>query len=603
MGKATKETKKELATGLLRQRAFLDQQKDSGSKDDTFFVTEKVMESMRDSGYRDIRKALNDLMDNSEQAEAKKIAIATTAEKGSEKNARERITNIAVIDDGHGMFPDMLPIAVKWGGTDRYNQRDGLGRFGFGLPTASISVTRIYEVYSKVKGGKWHKIKVDLNEIANNAVKTGGHISYTPAVTQEPLPVFVKDYIKKIWTKDDLDEGTVVWLKNPDRIRRFALPQTFQSKMMQNIGITYRHYMPDITYFVNDKKVEMIDPLFLNPNCIAYDIGNGHIAEGLDDMVIRVKNNLRVSENIEGNIHLRFSYLHPRFQRDKDNKDVNKARWNTMKENNGYFVVCRAGRQIDVIREQNYPSEDDNTTITTYDSNWVIELDFEPALDELFGITTNKQQVELDQYLWELFKENNVPAIITGLRSRAESQRRKERVKEDEMKEEHRDSEQIMNDADKFDKQDVPREKQERADEKLKEDAKEKAKAENKSEEEAIEELQAYAESKKFKIEFTDFPGAPFYDVDLWGQQTRIRINTAHRFYVDIYSQQETRGRTAIELLLFVLGRCEILSSGEKKLFYGNERFDWSKKLDLRLKILDKKDPIVDKQAFKEEIS
>ncbi len=573
MAKAERETKNQLATGLVRQRAFLDSQKETNEKNDTFFVTEKVMESMRDSGYRDIRKALNDLIDNSEQAGAKKIAIVTTAERAAEKNARERISNIAVIDDGHGMYPDMLPIAVKWGGTDRYNQRDGLGRFGFGLPTASISVTRLYEVFSKVKGGDWHKITIDLNDIANKAVKTGGNISYTPSVIKEHPPAFVKSYIKTTWKKDDLEEGTVVWLRNPDRIRRFALPQAFQAKMMQNIGITYRHYMPDITYFVNDKKVEMIDPLFLNPNCIAYDINNGHLAEGLDDMVIKVKNNLVNGESIEGNIKLRFSYLHPKFQRDKDDKDVNKNRWLTMKENNSYFVVCRAGRQIDVVREQNYQSEEDNTTITTYYANWVIELDFEPVLDELFGITTNKQQVELDALLWDLFKEYNLPAIIKSLRKRLDSQRIKAKVKEEETKEENRDSEEIMNDADKFDKQDIPREKQEKANEKLKEDAKEKAKSENKSEEKAIEDLEAQAESKKYKIEFTDLPGAPFYDVELWGQQTRIKINTAHRFYVDIYSQQEARGKTAIELLLPWFDD-EVESSGEKLLFYGNERFD-----------------------------
>ena len=65
----------------------------------------------------------------------------------------------------------------------------------------------------------------------------------------------------------------------------------------------------------------------------------------------------------------------------------------------------------------------------------------------------------------------------------------------------------------------------------------------------------------------------------------------AHRFYEDIYSQQDDRGKTAIELLLFVLGKGEIESNGDKQLFYGNERYEWSRKLELRLKILDKKKP------------
>ena len=163
MAKASKSKGSEKLTGIGRQLAFLEFNKTQVTTDETFFVTEKVMESMRDNGYRDIRKALNDLIDNSEQAGAKKIAVLSTSGKDNVKNAKERITNIAVIDDGHGMYPDMLPVAIKWGGTDRYDERDGLGRFGFGLPTASISVTRQYEVYSKVKDGEWYKITVDLN--------------------------------------------------------------------------------------------------------------------------------------------------------------------------------------------------------------------------------------------------------------------------------------------------------------------------------------------------------------------------------------------------------------------------------------------------------
>lgn len=600
MAKTNKNMKSDLPAGLVRQLSFLDDLEESKINDDTLFVTDKVMESMRDSGYRDIRKALNDLMDNSEQAGAKKIAIVTTAERGNEKNAREKISNIAVIDDGHGMFPKMLPVAVKWGGTDRYNEREGLGRFGFGLPTASISVTRNYEVFSKVAGDEWYKISVDLNEIADKAMKSGGKISHTPAVEKAQLPAFVKEYIKKTWKKDDLEQGTIIWLKNPDRIRRFSLPQVFQAKMLQNIGLTYRHFMPNITYYVNDKKVEMIDPLFLNPNCLAYDIGNGNRAEGLDDMILRVKNTLVNGKTLEGDVKLRFSIMHPKFQRDKEG-ELSKTRWNTMKDNNGYFVVCRAGRQIDIVREPYYQSEDDNLTIVNYDANWVIELDFDPILDEMFGITTNKQQVELDAYLWDLFKEHNLPAIITSLRKRLNKLRKVEDVKEEEKKDEKRDSEQIMTDADKFDKQDIPQEKQELAEEKLREDAEQKAKDENRKVEEVVETMEAEAERNKFKIEFSDLPGAPFYDIELWGQQIKIKINTSHRFYDDIYSQQDSRGKTAIELLLFVLGRCEAESDGDKQLFYGNERYEWSKKLELRLKMLDKKSPILDKQAFSEE--
>lgn len=599
MAKATIDRKK-LPPGLVRQLSFLEQLEKEITKDDTFFVTEKVMESMRDSGYRDIRKALNDLIDNSLQAGAKKVGIVTTTEKGLEKNAREKISNIAVIDDGHGMFDTMLPMAVKWGGTDRFNTRDGMGRFGFGLPTASISVTRSYEVYSKVKGDEWYKISVDLDEVTKNALNSGGKIDVKPVVEKAVLPVFVKKYILQTWKTDDLEQGTVIFLKNPDRIRSFALPPAFQSKMLQNIGLTYRHFMPGITFCVNDKKVDMIDPLFLNPTCVGYDVGNGRIAESVEDWVIPVSRTLDDGTNAEGEIRLRFSITHPKFQRDKDLQLI-KNRWHTMKDNNAYFIVCRAGRQIDLVRETGYQSEDDNTVMVTYDANWAIELDFDPSLDALFGITTNKQQVELDSYLWELFKEKKLPATVTGFRKKIDKLRNKEKAASDSKKGEKRESEQIMSEAEKFDKQSIPSEKQIEADEKLRKDAEEIAQSESRDVETVVASMTQESESKRYKVEFTDLPGAPFYDVELWGQQVRIKINVAHRFYVDIYDQQDGRGKTALELMLFVLGGCEVESSGDRLLFYGNERYDWSKNLDLRLKILDKKDPINDKQASSEE--
>jgi hypothetical protein len=403
------------------------------------------------------------------------------------------------------------------------------------------------------------------------------------------------------WNKNDLDSGTVVLLRSADRIRSYSLPQTFQAKMLQNIGLTYRHYMPRITFLVNDKKVGMIDPLFLNPNCIGYDVGNGYLAEGMADMVIRVKNKLADQPNVEGDIRLRFSFRHPKFQRDKENSLIN-SRWLPVKQNNGYFIVCRSGRQIDVVKEANYASENDNTTLQNFDAQWSIELDFDPILDELFGISTNKQQVEIDSYLWEIFKENGIPSIISAFRRKDEGLREIERDKKNQKDEGPSDSEVIMKDADRFEKTTVSEEKQLEADQKLNTEAETIAKEQDKDVEEVLQELTDDASKHKFKVELTDYPGAPFYSVELWGPQFRLKINRAHRFYKDLYSQQDERGTTALELLLFVLGKSEIEApTDDMQMFYNQERMEWSRRLDLRLRLLDKNNPLIDKEASKEE--
>jgi hypothetical protein len=73
---------------------------------------------MRDSGYKSTATAIDEFIDNSIQAAATRIDIIYELDGGT-------IRNIAVIDDGHGMEPDMIRAAVVWGGTHRHNDRRG----------------------------------------------------------------------------------------------------------------------------------------------------------------------------------------------------------------------------------------------------------------------------------------------------------------------------------------------------------------------------------------------------------------------------------------------------------------------------------------------
>jgi hypothetical protein len=68
-------------------------------------------------------------------------------------------------------------------------------------------------------------------------------------------------------------------------------------------------------------------------------------------------------------------------------------RWQVMREYNG-LLICRERRQIDCIPPK-------WTKYETYDANIKIEIDFDPELDEYFGITTAKQQIVIDDEMWE----------------------------------------------------------------------------------------------------------------------------------------------------------------------------------------------------------
>jgi hypothetical protein len=94
-------------------------------------VPEAFVRGIRDLGYRSNGEAIAELIDNSIQAYADRIDIlfgydGSTSEK--------KPTQVAVIDNGHGMEAAMIRMAVMWGGTHRENDRSGLGRYGYGLP-------------------------------------------------------------------------------------------------------------------------------------------------------------------------------------------------------------------------------------------------------------------------------------------------------------------------------------------------------------------------------------------------------------------------------------------------------------------------------------
>lgn len=138
----------------------------------TLAVGAAFVRGMREVGYRNTATALSELLDNSVEAEASQVHVIFGYDQSSKKPAR-----IAVIDDGHGMSPSMLRASVLWGGTHREDGRDGLGRFGYGLPSSCVSQGRAFDVYSKRKQHAWHKVGIDLDAIADGLFTTEGGIS------------------------------------------------------------------------------------------------------------------------------------------------------------------------------------------------------------------------------------------------------------------------------------------------------------------------------------------------------------------------------------------------------------------------------------------
>lgn len=566
-----------------QQHKYVEDLKSKGEVGFSLVATEAFVDGMRDSGYKSTATAIDELIDNAIQANAARIDVIYELE------GKNVIKNIAIIDDGHGMEPDMIRAAVVWGGTHRHNDRKSFGRFGFGLPSASVSMAKRYEVYSRTDGFGWHKVTIDLPEICAGTTRNEQGIVVAPLARSAELPQYVKQFLGK----RELKQGTVIHIDNPDRLSTgYRTKQGFHKNIMEHIGLIYRHLLRTVPIYLNGDKIDPVDPLFLDPNARYYDVGNDIFAIGRDELVFDAKT---ADGSKTGKVKVKFSLLPPPdFQRNKDNS-LNNERHGVMTETEAYFIVTRAGRQIDLVRRQKYANSDFNFVIGNNDRNWAVELDFDPVLDEDFGITVNKQQVSISDRMWNILQDRGVGAMVKNLND-DENKERNKKTNAKKTKTETKDSESVMTEAEKFfvTPPVTPPEKEEKAKKRVIEEAEKKSEESGRPKEDHIKELAEEAHKRPYKLHLeARGVAAPFYRMELFGAQRNLYINTDHNFFNKLYAAEGTsqRLKSTLELLLFVLGSCEVEAGGDREIFYQAERAEWSKRLNVTLNLLDRKDP------------
>ena len=148
--------------------------------------TSLAVKAMRDNGYKNAAYALAELMDNSIQAGADVVQLLCADDEVMlDQRARRRLMQVGVLDNGSGMSSETLQIALQFGNGTRLQPsgHDGMGRFGMGLPSASISQCRRVDVWSWQSGADnaLHSY-IDLDEIE------AGELSTVPTPESSAIP-------------------------------------------------------------------------------------------------------------------------------------------------------------------------------------------------------------------------------------------------------------------------------------------------------------------------------------------------------------------------------------------------------------------------------
>jgi len=122
----------------------------------------RFIEATRDSGYKTTASAVAELIDNAFEARATKVEVSILE---ANLDGTRQLT-VAVKDNGCGMPPSVLRLALQFGGSTRFNSRDGVGRYGMGLPNSSLSQARRLDVYSWTNPARVYWSYLDVDQIA-----------------------------------------------------------------------------------------------------------------------------------------------------------------------------------------------------------------------------------------------------------------------------------------------------------------------------------------------------------------------------------------------------------------------------------------------------
>ena len=552
-----------------------------------FAVGTAFVESMRNTHYKHTGTALDELIDNSIEASASQICIAL----GYTGNSKAKPDALAVIDDGHGMPPGMLRPAAAWGGTHRHDSetRTGFGRFGFGLPSASVNQARKFSIFSLVEGGSWRCVAVDLDEIAaGKYTDKTGKVHVPPEQEGGEPPKWVFDHIAEHMPGGKLTHGTVVVWEKMDRIK-WSTTKGMRENLLQHFGVMYRNYVRQTGMKFDGTMIEPLDPLFITPGFRYFDEDEDR-AIAFEPAEIDVKSKRNPDKKVK--INIRYALFPPRFfSKDKENEATGKNQLDRFKVANDHrgIIVCRMGRQIDVVERTPWKGLE---KFRNDDRYWAVEVDFPAELDEEFTIANSKQGVVMSDRIWDLLKDAGMERMLRLLRKEYLSMRDADIAKPEDP-EKDRPSEASMKKSEKFRRARAGGDSEERkakAREQFEQYVKQRSKEQKRPESVVRAEAEEEQEKNPYRVEFAKLPGAPFYRVVQRGGMKVLEINQAHKFYSYIYAAPSADRflRAGLEVLLFSLGEAELDAMGnqDKTNFYQVERAAWSERLAVALEAL-----------------
>ena len=374
----------------------------STESDYRFAHGQHFVRAIRSSGYKNAAMALGELVDNSLQAGAHDVRILVAEEQSLvRRRATWSIKQIAVLDDGCGMKPELLRRALKLGGGTNFDRKDGMGKFGVGLPQASVSQAKRVDVWTWQNGPEnCAHTAIDLSD--KEWLKT----MVVPAPDAEPIP--------KLWLAQAPQlgkSGTLVVWSSVDRLT-WSKASTLYSHSEYLIGRMYRRWLVDpkpkslakwptasiqLRAFDiqtgnvrNDWCYKPNDPSYLLAGTSVPDRAPGVpvLFEPYGEPIVKTyKVHHLDGSTTKETVTISFSLAPKALRQPLGATSAGATPYGKHAKRNVGVSIVRAGRELELSTE---------FTITKDPRNrwWGAEVQFERGLDEVLGVTNNKQHAD-----------------------------------------------------------------------------------------------------------------------------------------------------------------------------------------------------------------
>lgn len=540
-----------------------------------FIRTGQALQSLRDSGYT-IEAALGEVIDNSLEANANNIHIYLF--KKENKKGKKYVSEIAIVDDGDGMSPEVLQYYPQIGYSTRYMRDDTIGKYGVGAKLAALNFAKRFDVWSRdSKEVLWSHVYLDLAEMLESEEK--GETFYIPKPKSKSLPAEWTDIIKE-------KVGSVVFWSNIDRLeegRHAVSYNELEANLQKELARIFRYFLNGgIQIYLNDLPLLAHDPLYLMPNTYADKVLTDHYEK--EKKPNKIKDHYPAQLIAEEVIKIGPSKatvkvtLYPEdVTRRRGMGGDELAKKLRVPDNEGSISFIRLNREVSYTNvPRMFPRG-----VQEADRFIGIEISFNPTLDSYMGVRNVKRGVEPHGEFRDQIRKLLGKYLKTARDLLDEAWGRAEKAHKENFGE-HASITQAAGEANPT----MPKAKAKGPANKTEEDEilDDLANDVAGNDEQAKKDYLQKIKDAPFVVESVDFPGTQFIDIKHLSNKVIVRLNTRHKFYremwlplksigeldpvrisVDDVSHVCKRAIEALTLLLIAYGKAESMDENPEE--------------------------------------